>query len=161
MSKYSSSQQDAPVIRAATVDDVAYIHTLLHTNANQGNLLPRPPSEIVRHLRDFFVLDHNGEPVVCGALEVFTEDLGEVRSLVVSEPYMRRGFGKLMVEWIATEARDLGLRRLMALTYVPQFFGKLGFEIVPKESLPEKIWGVCITCYKFHRCDETAMLRRL
>ena len=49
----------------------------------------------------------------------------------------------------------------MALTYVPAFFHKLGFKTVPMETLPEKVWGVCIKCYKYNKCDETAVLLEL
>ena len=49
----------------------------------------------------------------------------------------------------------------MALTYVPEFFHKLEFRTVPKESLPEKVWGICVKCYKFNNCDETAVLLEL
>jgi len=29
------------------------------------------------------------------------------------------------------------------------------------ESLPEKVFGVCVTCPKFNNCDEIAMQKRL
>ncbi|HEY6235753.1 MAG TPA: hypothetical protein VIW69_11685, partial [Candidatus Elarobacter sp.] len=72
-----------PLLRSAAIGDVPYIHQLIEQYAAQGNLLPRPMSELYRHLRDFFVIEANGAVAGCGALEIFTEDLGEVRSLVV------------------------------------------------------------------------------
>ena len=48
-----------------------------------------------------------------------------------------------------------------SLTYVPGFFGRLGFEVVSKDDLPEKVWQVCVKCYKFNRCDEIAVMLRL
>ncbi len=62
------------------------------------------------------------------------------------------------MERIIAEAKSIGLKRLMALTYVPVFFHKLGFRTVPKNTLPEKVWSVCIKWYKFNHCDETAVL---
>jgi amino-acid N-acetyltransferase len=150
-----------PQIRPAAIVDVPEIHHLLETYASKGNLLPRTMSELYRHLRDFFVIEIDGRVAAIGALEIFTEDLGEVRSLVVAEEYERRGLGRLMVQRIVAEARRIGLRRLMALTYVPTFFHKLGFKTVPMETLPEKVWGVCIKCYKYNNCDETAVLLEL
>lgn len=161
MSRHTQLESAAEPVRPAIIHDIPALHELLQTYAEQGNLLPRTATEIVRHLRDFFVIDRCGTPIACGALEVFTEDLGEIRSLVVDEHHSGKGLGKLMVERIIAEARELGLRRLMALTYIPEFFQKLGFEIVLKESLPEKVWGVCVACYKFQRCDETAVLLKL
>ncbi len=150
-----------PLLRPAAIGDVPYIHHLIEQYAAQGNLLPRPMSELYRHLRDFFVVEIDGTVIGCGALEIFTEDLGEVRSLVVADEHKGHGYGQLLVERILEEARMIGLRRVMALTYVPPFFHKLGFQTVPKETLPEKVWGVCVKCYKFNNCDEIAVLREL
>lgn len=148
-----------PTIRAAEIHDVVDIHHLIETYAAMGNLLPRPMSELYRHLRDFFVIEKNGHVVACGALEIFTETLGEVRSLVVSENHKGQGLGQLMVKRIIEEASVIGLRQLMALTYVPDFFSKLAFRVVEKDTLPEKVWGICVKCYKYNNCDEVAVLR--
>ena len=150
-----------PLVRPAAIGDVPTLHHLLELYAAKGNLLPRTFSELYRHLRDFFVIEINGKVVACGALEIFTEDLGEVRSLVVDEAHERRGLGRLMVERIIDEARTIGLTRLMALTYVPAFFHKLSFQTVAMDTLPEKVWGVCVKCYKYNQCDETAVLKEL
>ena len=149
------------VVRPAAIGDVPYIHHLLEVYAAQGNLLPRTMSELYRHLRDFFVVEVDGKVAACGALEIFTENLGEVRSLVVDDEFKGRGFGRLLVERIVEEARVIGLSRLMALTYVAPFFHKLGFKTVAKDTLPEKVWGICVKCYKYNHCDETAVLREL
>jgi amino-acid N-acetyltransferase len=152
---------ETPIIRPAAIGDVPIIHHLLEIYAAKGNLLPRTFSELYRHLRDFFVIEIDGKVVACAALEIFTEDLGEVRSLVVDEAYERRGFGRLLVERITDEARAIGLKRLMALTYVPMFFHKLGFPTVAMDTLPEKVWGTCVKCYQYNNCDETAVLKEL
>ncbi|HKQ31264.1 MAG TPA: N-acetyltransferase [Burkholderiales bacterium] len=151
----------APQVRPAAIHDVPEIHHLLELYAAQGNLLPRTMSEMYKHLRDFFVIEMDGRVAACGALEIFTEDLGEVRSLVVDDKYKGQGFGRAMVERILEEARTIGLQRIMALTYVPAFFHKLGFQTVDKDTLPEKVWGVCVKCYKFNSCDEIAVLKHL
>ena len=150
-----------PVVRAAAIGDVPAIHFLLEIYAEQGNLLPRTMNELYRHLRDFFVIDVQDQIAACGALEIFTEDLGEIRSLVVADQFKGQGLGRLLVLRIIDEARTLGLKRLMALTYVPIFFHKLGFATVPKDTLPEKVWNICVKCYKYNNCDETAVLLKL
>lgn len=150
-----------PIVRAAAIDDVVYIHDLLDQYAALGNLLPRTLSELYRHLRDFFVVEIDTKVAACGALEIFTENLGEVRSLVVAEGHKGHGLGRLLVDRIIDEARQIGLRQLMALTYVPDFFQKQGFHTVGKDTLPEKVWGICVKCYKYNSCDEIAMLLEL
>lgn len=148
-------------VRPAAIGDVPVIHHLLEIYAAQGNLLPRTMNELYRHLRDFFVVDVDDRIAACGALEIFTESLGEIRSLVVDDAFKGQGLGRLLVERLVQEARTIGLRRLMALTYVPAFFHKRGFKTVPKDTLPEKVWGICVKCYKYNHCDETAVLLEL
>jgi amino-acid N-acetyltransferase len=148
-------------VMPATVDDVPAIDLLLQGYSSQGNLLPRTTAELYERLRDFFVIRDGEHAIACVALEIFTPQLGEVRSLAVEPAFARQGYGRLLVQRIIDEASALGLSRLMALTYVPGFFGKLGFRVVDKQQLPEKVWGVCVKCYKFHHCDEIAMLRLL
>lgn len=151
----------AAITRPAAIADVPEIYYLLEVYSSQGNLLPRTMSELYRHIRDFFVVVLDKRIAACAALEIFTEGLGEIRSLAVADDSKGRGFAKMLVSEITAEANRLGLRRLMALTYTPEFFYKLGFTRVAKGALPEKVWGVCVKCYKFNDCDETAVLLEL
>lgn len=156
-----ATNQVNAIVRPAAITDVPEIHELLDSYARMGNVLPRPFNELYRHLRDFFVVEVDRRIVACAALEIFTETLGEVRSLVVAEQYLKHGFGRQLVERVLEEARQIGLRKIMALTYVPGFFHKLGFKTVSKDTLPEKVWGICVKCYKFNNCDEEAVVREL
>ena len=89
------------------------------------------------------------------------DPLPTVRSLAVDQRFGRMGLGTALVSRLIDEAADRGLNRVMALTYVPEFFHTLGFQTVPKATLPEKVWGICVKCYKFYNCDEIAVLRYL
>jgi amino-acid N-acetyltransferase len=71
---------------------------------------------------------------------------------------MRRGIGTQLVESCISEAIVLGIGRVFALTYKPEFFEKLGFHIVDKAELPQKIWTDCLKCSKFPDCDEVALV---
>ena len=149
-------------LRPARLADVPAIHRLLTYYASRGNLLPRSREEITRHLREFFVVtDHRGELRGCAALEILSEELGEIRSLVVDPQMQRGGHGRVLAQRLIEVAREIGLSRVMALTYVPEFFLALGFRITERERLPEKVWQVCVSCYKFNRCDEIAVIREL
>ncbi|HIE32433.1 MAG TPA: GNAT family N-acetyltransferase, partial [Thermodesulfobacteriaceae bacterium] len=88
-------------------------------------------------------------------------DLGEIRSLVVSEEFHGTGIGAELVKACLSEARDLGLSRVFVLTVAPGFFEKLGFKLIEKSELPHKVWGDCIRCPKFPECDEVAMVKDL
>jgi amino-acid N-acetyltransferase len=71
------------------------------------------------------------------------------------------GIGKTLVKRCLKEAKELGLKRVFALTYNPEFFKKLGFVNIDKSSLPQKIWGDCLRCHKFPECDEHAVIKHL
>jgi amino-acid N-acetyltransferase len=145
------------MIRKARIPDAKTIHKLLMTYAKDGLMLSRSLAEIYETIRDFYVFEDQGEVVGTVCLHICWEDLAEVRSLAVAERMGGRGIGRLLVESCIDEARHLGLKKVFALTYKPEFFGKLGFGILEKSELPHKIWGDCIKCAKFPECDETAM----
>lgn len=151
----------AAAVRPAAVRDVDDILALLSDYARMGNLLPRTRTEVTASIEWFRVAEAQGKVVACGALEIFTPELAEVRSLAVAEDFKGTGTGRLLVERLIDDARKRGHRRLMALTYSPGFFHRLGFETVSKELFPEKVWGICVRCYKFHNCDEIAVLKHL
>ena len=149
-------------IRKAVVKEVGEIHKLLSRYADQGLLLPRSLSELYDHLRDFSVIeDVNGSIIAVCSMGACWEDLGEIRSLAVIEGHQGKDFGTLLVENCLEEAVSLGLKKIFALTYVPDFFTKVGFRVIEKSTLPHKIWADCLKCPKFPDCDETAMLREL
>ena len=148
-------------LRPARLADVPAIHALLREQAMAGNLLPRTQENLVRHIRGFAVAEREGSLAGAGALEIMGPDLGEIRSLAVTPAFHRQGIGEQVTRALIAQARVVGLRRVMALTYVPGFFARLGFEVVSKDDLPEKVWQVCVKCYKFNRCDEIAVMLRL
>ena len=146
-------------VRKAKVDDVDQIHKLLLLYSVTGELLPRSREEIRKNCDVFFISEENNTVAGCASLEIFTTDLAEVRSLAVDPNFTKSGHGRLLVKKIEDEANSRGLTRLIALTYVPHFFQKLGFKITSMENLPEKVFGVCISCPNFNNCDEIAMIK--
>lgn len=159
-----ASPQEPPALapgyrlRPAQPDDVSAVYRLLKGYSDRGNLLPRSVRDIEINLPDFWVVERDGAVVGCAALELFPNQLGEIRSLAVDEAHARGGLGSVLVRHLVDLSRTRGLTRLMALTYVPEFFHRHAFRTVPKATLPEKVWGICIKCYKFYDCDEIAVL---
>lgn len=145
------------MIRKARIADVKIIHKLLLNYAKDGLMLSRSLSELYEGIRDFYVYEDQGDVVGTVCLQICWEDLAEVRSLAVIEGRGLRGIGRQLVEACLDEARELGLKRVFALTYKPGFFEKLGFHLIEKSELPHKIWTDCIKCPKFPECDELAL----
>ena len=147
--------------RAAEDNDVPQIQALLKHYAGMGDLLARSKSDIIANLEHFRVIESDCRVIACGSLEHFTHELAEIRSLMVSEDIKGSGLGAMIVTKLVEIATARKVKRLMALTYVPDFFHKFGFKTVDKEIFPEKVWGICVNCYKFHNCDEIAVLLEL
>lgn len=147
------------MIRKARMSDVKEIQSLIAEYARKGDMLPRSLADIYENLRDYFVFEgEDGELVGSAAIHIMWEDLAEVRSLAVREGKMRGGVGTKLVESCISEAIVLGIGRVFALTYKPAFFEKLGFHVVEKSELPQKIWSDCLKCSKFPDCDEVALV---
>lgn len=145
-------------LRKLTVQDVPNVAELVNGYANLGQMLPRSQHKLYQFLRDFVGAWNGDQLVGCGSLALIWEQLGEIRSLAVLPEFRRRGIGKLMIDYLLQDARQLGLNRVFALTYQQEFFGSMGFRQVARETLPHKIWGDCLDCPKFPNCDETAMI---
>ncbi len=149
------------MLRAATIHDVPRIQEIINSHAELGKMLFKSYAQLFEDLRDFGVYEEGGRVLGCAALTIIWADLAEVRSLAVDESQRGKGIGRQLVEWTVEEARRLGIRKLMSLTYEQRFFEKLGFEVVQKESLPLKVWSDCVRCPKRDGCDEIAMVRVL
>jgi amino-acid N-acetyltransferase len=146
------------LLRKATVKDVPTMARMINAFAGQGQMLPKSQHQLFQDVRDFAVAVSGDRIVGCAALHVVWEDLAEVRSLAVAQDWQGQGLGRMIVEALLAEARSLGLPRVFALTYQQGFFERLGFHVVPRESLPHKIWGDCLNCPKFPNCDEVALV---
>jgi len=147
-------------LRKAKISDVKSIHHLLMYYAKEGLLLPRSFSELYTHLRDFFVLAHRQTQEVfgCCALSIIWEDLAEIKSLAVAKEKQGQNWGRRLVEACLSEAITLDVYKVFVLTYQDRFFERLGFKVVEKDVLPQKVWADCLKCPKFPECDEIAML---
>ncbi len=150
------------VVHRATMHDVKDIHLMLMDCAKQGQLLPRALSHLYRHIRDFYVAKTPDNKVVaCCALAPAWENLAEICSLVVVNSMRRQGLGRLVVERCLADCQELKINKVFALTYQEDFFLSLGFSIVEKDVLPQKIWADCVHCPKYPDCDETAVILNL
>ena len=148
-------------LRKARMADVPVMHALINSHAQKGLMLARSRNALYEGIREFTVACADGQVVGCASLHVLWDDLAEVRSLVIADEYAGCGIGRILVETLIVEAKELGIPRLFALTYVPDFFQKCGFSLVSRDKLPQKVWKECINCPKFPDCDEIAVLMEL
>lgn len=145
------------IIRKAKLSDAEEIHELINYYAEKDLMLSRPRSMLYEYIRDFAIAEIDGEVVGTGALHILWADLAEVRALAVKEDFSGQGIGKKLVQFFLTEAEKFDIPKVFTLTYQPEFFGKCGFNIIEKETMPHKVWTECINCPKFPNCDEICM----
>jgi len=149
------------LIRSAEVRDVDAMDALLRPFAAQKIVLLRDKDDLFEHLQEFIVVEYDGILIGTAALHVYASHIAEIRSLVVDMNHQGKQLGKKLVQACEHNAAQLGVRTVFALTYVDDFFTRMDYQIVPKESLPHKVWTVCIHCDKFAACDEIAVVKQL
>ncbi len=147
------------MLRRAKTKDVPQIVQLINHYAEKGEMLSRSQSQVYNALRDYVVIEEDGQVVGCGALHVVWNDIAEIRSLAIAPDRIGQGLGRSIVEYLLEDARAMELPRVFTLTYKPGFFAKLKFEPVDKKDLPHKVWKDCLNCPKFPDCDEVALIR--
>jgi amino-acid N-acetyltransferase len=145
-------------LRRARTGDAPQIHRLIKVHAERGRMLPRSLGEIYENLRDFFVIEDGGELLGCAACHVTWEDLAEVKCMAVREDRQGQGCGRRLLEVCLEDAARLGVTRVFALTWIPEFFERRGFRRIEKSELPHKIWSECIRCVHFPNCGEVALI---
>lgn len=147
----------------ATLDDIPQMQAMVIAEVQKGIILKRTEDEVATNIRSY-VLAKEGEKLVgYTALHIHSKRLAEIRSLIVDQSYRGQKIGQRMVQFVLDEAKALKVEEdVLALTYVPQFFEKLGFHEINKEAIPEhKIWADCIKCIHFPVCNEVALIYKL
>lgn len=157
----ASAATRAIVIRRARVTDMPRVQKIINYFADRDEMLHRSLNELYEHVRDFVVAEVDGQVQACAAVQVTWDDLAELKCVAVAPEAHGQGLGRLIIDHCLREARELGLRRIFALTYKPEFFSKFGFEVIDRTLLPHKVWGECIKCHKFPNCNEIAMMHQL
>ena len=107
------------IFRKATIEDIKSIHSLLHKYQHQGDIIPRPLSELYGCARDFSVtIDTKINKVIaCCALQFCWETLAEVRSLVVETEYRQNKIASKLVEICLDEAVGFGMTKIFTHTF--------------------------------------------
>jgi amino-acid N-acetyltransferase len=148
-------------IRKAKVDDVDTILKLISFYADKELLLSKSAFKVYKSLQSFFVAEENRQLLGCASLVILWKDLAEICSLAVDERYAKRGIGRQLVMKCIEEAKELNVSHIIVLTYQDEFFKKLGFRLVDKDSFPRKLMWECLECPRLERCDERAYLKDL
>lgn len=146
----------------AKLSDIKNMRELIAPEVQSGIILDRSEDEIATNIRSYTLAYLDETLVGFCALHIHTIELGEIRSLIVTEKLRGKRIGEHLVKHSIEEAKILGLQRVLSLTYRQTFFEHLNFVEIPKESLPEhKIWADCIKCKHFPVCNEVSLIINL
>ena len=128
-------------VRAARSTDITGIHALLEPLVDRRILLGKDLAVLYGAVQEFVVAEADGELIGCGALHVMWEDLGEVRTLLVRDDYLRHGVGRAIVDALEVRARELGLSRLFCLTFETKFFTRRGYAPIGEQVVEADVYS--------------------
>jgi amino-acid N-acetyltransferase len=151
-------------IRPAEFKDAESIFRLIKSYPEE--LLPRSTSDIVQNIDRFLVAELDEKIVGTVAWQILPE-IGtsrqpsvEIQSLAVRKNLRKTGIGRTLVLGAIQRIKPLQPMQIIALTFAPDFFRKLGFREIPKRKLMHKIYMGCMNCSKYDSpftCPEIAM----
>jgi amino-acid N-acetyltransferase len=147
----------------AKLSDIPQMQEMVASDVKDGIILERNADEVATNIRSYILAKIDNKLVGYGALHIHSSRLAEIRSLIVLDGYRGQNIGRKIVEFTLNEAKELQvLEEVLVLTYLPQFFMKLNFTEIAKESIPEhKIWADCIKCIHFPVCNEISLVYKL
>jgi len=150
------------MLRKAKLKDAEEIYSLINFWAKRKRVLERSLNYIYENIRDFWVYEKNKKIIGACALHIIGwQDLAEIKSLVVKKNHQNKGIGKQLVKACINEAKELGVKKIFVLTFIGDFFKKMGFKKIRKTRLPQKIWSECVNCVYFPECKEEAFILKV
>ena len=145
-----------------TVSDISDMQTLVEPYVKNGTILYRSDNEIASTIRSYTLIKDDNKIIGFSALHIHSLTLCEIRSLIVDENYRKDKLATKLVNNLLDEAKVLGLKEVLALTYVDDFFLNLGFKTIEKEQIPDqKIWLDCSRCKHFPVCNEISLIKQI
>jgi len=137
-----SSSKATVTVRRARTSDIPGIQEMVEPLVQRRILLGKDAVVFYEAVQEFKVaVDENGAIIGCGALHVFWEDLGEVRTLAVSDAWLGQGVGRMLLTALEEEARELGLSRLFCLTFEVPFFERNGYIASPLALVEPEVYA--------------------
>ena len=106
----------------AKLSDIAEMIKLVEPEIKKGVILQRSEEEIANTIRSYILAKQDGKIIGFCALYLYSQALGEVRSLIVSHTHQKMGVGRGLVEAILHEGKELGVQEVLSLTYQVEFF---------------------------------------
>jgi amino-acid N-acetyltransferase len=126
-------------IRRARKKDARAIHALIRQGMENDELVRRSLADIERQIKDFYVLEVDGNPVACVALHFYPQERKvEMACVCVDAKYENQGIGARLMNYSEAQARAAGAVELFCLSTQAfnYFVQKGGFRLGTPDDLP-------------------------
>lgn len=152
------AEETITIARAALTEDASRA-LIAELNAELSRTYPEPganhfgldPDEVSGGRGAFLLVYRDGVPVGCGAVRRLDAETGELKRMYVSPAVRGAGLGRRLVAALESEARALGVRRLVLETGTRQLaaialYRATGFHPIPLygEYLSSPDTSICL-----------------
>ena len=155
--RLNAQKAEAFSVRRARMSDIDKIHDLVAYWADKGEILNRSRENIIHDVQNFVVAEVEGQVVGCASLYIYEPGLAEIRSIVVDDSWHGQGQGQALTQYLLEFAHMMELETIIVLTYIPDYFGNLGFSVIDKSTLADYIIEDSEPSPNRHPEDEIAM----
>lgn len=98
-----------------------------------------PFEDIAEHFESFLLAELGNEIIGAIGIEKYS-NIALLRSFVVESKYRKNGIGNKLLEYLLEESISKDITEMYLLTTTAQkYFGKNGFQVVERNSLPNVI----------------------
>ena len=128
-------------LRRALPPDVVQIEQLLVQFAAAGLVIQQSLDDLYDDLQKFWVAyePSTAQVVACAALQVYSAEWGELRSLAVAPALKDLGLGKDLMQRALQDAVHLKLRKVFVFTAIPPYFERQGFRAAVFDDIPSEV----------------------
>ncbi|REL37012.1 argininosuccinate lyase [Thalassotalea euphylliae] len=155
--RLNAQKAEAFSVRRARMSDIDKIHQQVAYWADKGEILSRTRENIIHDIQNFVVAEVEGQVVGCASLYIYEPGLAEIRSIVVDDSWHGQGQGQALTQYLLEFAHMMELETIIVLTYIPDYFTKLGFSTIDKSTLADYIIEDSELSPNRHPEDEIAM----
>jgi len=134
---------DYQQVRRAKSGDIPVMLSMMRESVEDAALAPRTREQIQQQIKDFFVLELDGNPLGCVALHSYEMPdktcMAELACLFVRRSHKNQGHGRKLVTYAESVARDRGCQSIFALsTQASRYFEeKMAYQLADSDILPE------------------------
>lgn len=127
-------------IRPLREEDIPELLSMIARSMVDAKLVHRTYEEIREHLQSYYVYTLDDTIVGCVALYPYPEDdCAELGCLFIKTSYEGRGYGKAMCRFVEDKAREMGFKRIFAISQsaVAYFRDRMHYDPLPRTVLPQ------------------------